>query len=489
MLPIVAVFAAIVVQDTVRLSFPQALERARQTNPSFVNERLNYENAIIELASAKAERYYPELALNFIVPEYVSAIVRDEQRGVITLVREESRTLESQLELEQPLPTGGVLTVRGSLNGFGYPTNDPPEDPDDEVPPKFKGQSFVGFSIEQQLFGINRSVQEYRLAREEFARSAAEFADEERNLAQDVMEAYYGLVQALKQSQIDSVLYVRDSIRNASAGDRRVRQLTNEVDSLKFLIEATRSALNLTRSDDDLSEARSELNEVLALPAETIVIPDSVITVERFVPDTRAGLIAARANRQDLRLAQLGVENRQAGLRDARRTSPVTLFINSELGFDGAGEGLRARDAFRTTFNKWERSRSVELGVRIPLFDRFQERHAVAEARNDLKAAEVDLEDNQRQLENEVRDAARGVTNASRRLDLAEQQASLTSRTLVIQSRRYSAAEITLVEFLLDQTAAREAEIGLLEAQVDMLTATEEWRRAIGERSGLGAAR
>jgi len=253
MLPIVAVLAAIVAQDTVRLSFPQALERARLTNPSFVNERLNYENAIIELASAKAERYYPELALNFVVPEYVSAIVRDDRGAVVNFEREESRTLETQLELEQPLPTGGVLFVRGSLSGFGYPTNDPEE--------RFKGETRVGFSVEQQLFGINRSVREYRLAREEFARSAAEFADEERNLAQDVMEAYYGLVEALKQAQIDSVLYVRDSIRNASAGDRRVRQITSEVDSLKFLIEATRSALNLTRSDDDLSEARSELGQ------------------------------------------------------------------------------------------------------------------------------------------------------------------------------------------------------------------------------------
>jgi outer membrane protein TolC len=483
MLPIVAMFAAIVTQDTIRLSFPQALERARQTNPSFVNERLNYENAIIELASAKAERYYPELAIDFIVPEYVSAIRRaEDDEGITTFPRTRRQTVKAVLELEQPLPTGGVLSVTSSFEGIGRPTAEKAEE-------RFIGASLVGIQLEQQLFGINRSVQQYRLAKEDFARSAAEFADEERNLAQDVMEAYFDLVQALKQAQIDSVLYVRDSIRNAGAGDRRVRQLTSEVDSLKFEIEATRSALNLTQSDDDLSEARSELNEVLALPAETVVIPDSVIVVERIAPNPTAGLAAARANRQDLRLAQLGVENRQAGLRDAHRTSPITVFINSELGFDGSATAARARDAYRNAFTSQDRSRSIELGVRVPLFDRFNERHAVAEARNDLRGAEIDLEDQQRQLENEVRDAARGLNNAGRRLDLAEHRASLTSRTLAIQSRRYAATEITLVEFLLDQTAAREAEIGLLEAQVNMLTATEEWRRAIGERSGLGAPR
>jgi outer membrane protein TolC len=482
MLPIVAVLVALVSQDTIRLSFPQALERAKLNNPDFVNERLNYDNAIIDLASARAERYFPELALNFTVPEYVSRIEREVDDGVTTFPRTERRTLATELELDQPLPTGGSLRITGTFTGVGQPGTDDPDR-------RFQGATFIGFTLEQQLFGINRSVQQYRLAREEFERNSAEFADEERNLGQEVMDAYYGLVEALKQAQIDSVVYVRDSIRNAGAGARNVRQITNEVDSLKFQIEAVRSALNLTRSDDDLSEARSELNEVLALPAETIVVPDSVIRVERIVPDINAGLAAARANRQDLRLAQLGVENREAGLRDARRTSPITLFINSEVGFDGSANASQAGDALRNALKSQERSRSIELGVRIPLFDRFEERHEVAEARNDLQASQINLADQERQLENEVRDAARGVNNATRRLELAEREFALTQRTLEIQTARYAAAEINLVEFLLDQTAAREAEIGLLEAQVEMLTATEEWRRAIGERSGLDPSR
>ena len=481
MLPIVALVVAVASQDTIRLSFPEALERAREANPDFINERLDYDNSVIELASAKAERYYPELALNFIAPEYVSRIDRIETEEGTAFRRTERRGLETELELEQPLPTGGSLRVVGTLTGVGQPGEDPDE--------RFSGVSFLGFELEQQFFGINRSVQEYRLAQEEFASSAASFADEERNLAREVMEAYYGLVEALKQSQIDSVLFVRDSIRNASAANRPAQQIMSVVDSLKFRIEATRSALNLTRSDDDLSEARSELNEILGLSAETVVIPDSAIVVERITPDSEAGLIAARANRQDLRLAQLGVENREAGLRDARRTSPITLFITSEIGFDGSADASRASEALRAALRNQDRSRTIELGIRIPLFDRFDERYAVAEARNDLRAAEVNLADQHRRLENEVRNAARGITNASRRLDLAEQQSMLTRQTLELQTARYTAGEITLVEFLIDQAATREAEIGLLEAQVEMLTATEEWRRAIGERSGLGSGR
>ena len=110
-------------------------------------------------------------------------------------------------------------------------------------------------------------------------------------------------------------------------------------------------------------------------------------------------------------------------------------------------------------------------------------------ARNDLEAAEIGLEDQARRLEGEVRNAAQRVNNASTQLDLAERQFALTTRALVIQTRRFGAGEINSVEFLIDQASARQAEIGLLSAQVEMLTAIEEWKRATGERSGIAMVR
>jgi outer membrane protein TolC len=211
--------------------------------------------------------------------------------------------------------------------------------------------------------------------------------------------------------------------------------------------------------------------------------------VARFIPDVAAGLAAAYANRQDLRLAQLGVENRRAGLRDAHRTSPITLRINTAIGFSGSSNDERAEDALRGAFADQPRSGSATLGVSIPLFDRFDERYAVIRARNDLQSAEINLADQARRMEGEVRVAAQRVENASMQLDLAERQFDLTARTLAIQTRRFAAGEVSSVEFLIDQASARQAEIGLLSAQVEMLTATEEWHRAIGEQNAAPGPR
>ena len=129
------------------------------------------------------------------------------------------------------------------------------------------------------------------------------------------------------------------------------------------------------------------------------------------------------------------------------------------------------------------------MGINIPLFDRFDERNAVLRSGNDLESAEITLADQTRRLENEVRNAAQRLQNASIGLDLAERQFSITRRTLEIQTPRFARGEITSVEFLIDQASARQAEIGLLTAQVEMLTATEDWRRATGEKSGLTSTR
>jgi outer membrane protein TolC len=470
---------ALLAQDTIPLSFPAALEQARRTNPNFVREQLQYDNSVISIDQAKANRYFPRLSMSFTTPEYVSAIRRyvdDEGRDAFTFA--ESRMLESELELFQPLPTGGTLRVTGTITGINRPK-------EEEALERYVGRSFLGFQLQQQVFGINQSIRSYRLARESFARAEAEFANEERNLARNVMDAYYGLVQAKKQAIIDSVIFVRDSMRNSPTADRPAQEPMSEVDSLKFELEAARSAFNRTRSAQSLLRARSRLNEVLALPANAVVIPDSAIRVQRFVPDVDAGLAAAYTNRQDLRLAQLAVENRTAGLRDAHRTSPITLFVNTRVGFDGSATAADADAALRTALGKQSRSKTVNLGVEIPLFDRFEERHAIGRATNDLESAEISLEDQRRRLENEVRNAAQRVNNASTGLDLAERQYAITVRTLEIQTRRFGAGEINSVEFLIDQASARQAEIGLLSAQVEMLTATEEWKRAIGERSGL----
>src|SRR5688500_1632626 len=468
-------------QDTLRLSFPEAIDHARTANPGFVRDQLQFENSQVSLEGAWADRYLPEVSLRLAVPDYVAAVGAagfDGDRQLYTFTKRQ--TLSSALEVTQPLITGGTLRVTGNLVASKHPTADPDE--------RYSSRSFLGFQLSQQIFGINHSIRQWRLANESFTRAEAEFANEERNLARGVREAYYGLVQARKQAEIDSVLFVRDSVRNAAAGGRTGEGIS-EVDSLKFELEVAKSGFNRTRSFQNLTRARSRLNEVLALPRNTIVLPDTAIRVERFDPDIEAGLAAAQANRQDLRLAQLGVENRRAGLRDAHRTSPVTLFINSRIGFDGnsatIADNSNPRTALENALGPQIRHNSINLGVEIPLFDRFDESHAVQRSRNDLRSAEISLADQVRRLENEVRNAAERVENASTGLDLAERQFSITRRTLEIQTPRFNRGEITSVEFLIDQASAREAEIGLLTAQVEMLTAIEEWRRATGDRTGL----
>ena len=482
MIHVLAAVLALAHQDTVQLSFPQAIDHARTTNPSFMRERLQFENSEVALNGSWADRYLPEISLEFMAPEYVAAVGAagfDEQgRQLFTFT--ERQTVSTSLQLSQPLITGGTLRITGNLDASKYPTADRDE--------RYSSQSFLGFELSQQVFGINNSIRQWRLAQESFARAEAEFANEERNLARNVMEAYYGLVQALKQAEIDSVLFVRDSLRNAAAGSGGAERIS-EVDSLKFELEAARSAFNRTRSFQSLARARSRLNEVLALPPNTIVVPDSAIRVQRMVPDIAAGLAAARLKRQDLRLAQLAVENRRAGLRDAHRTSPVTLFIRSRIGFDGNSDDFpdnsRPRIALENALATQLRSNRISMGIDIPLFDRFDERNAVARSSNDLRSAEISLADQLRRLENEVRNAAQRVQNATTGLELAERQFSITRRTLEIQTPRFNRGEITSVEFLIDQASARQAEIGLLSAQVELLTAIEEWRRATGEKSGL----
>lgn len=471
-----AVFA--VQSDTIQLSLNEALLLAQQQNTEFLRQQLSYENATSRLSSAHGQRYLPALNIDFTAPAYSSRLSRytsvdDDGQVVQVIGREQRRSVGAEIQLSQPLPTGGVLRIIGEIGSDKQPLLDPED--------RYTSATNIGISLQQEFFGINRSIRDYRIAKEDFARSEVQLLDAERGVARFVLSSYFSLIRARKQAVIDSVTFLRDSIRNV--GTRTGTQTVSEVDSLKFELEAARSAFNRTRSAQSLRRARAQLNEALALPAGTVVIPDTAIRVERISADVDTGLSFARAHRYDLRLAQLSVENRAAGLRDARRTSPVRVTLDGRLGFDGSGTSDEAERALDDAFGTQNNSKYVELRVSIPLLDRRNERNSVQRATNDLRIADSRLADELRSLENEVRLAAQRVDNAGTQLTLAERQVEITRRTMALQLARYEASEISSLEFLIDQGNTRSAELSLIDAQVEMLEAAEEWRRAIGERS------
>ena len=463
--------------DTVRLTYPDAIEAARSRNPRFVRQQLQARNADLWMASARSARYLPVVSMDVMTPEYVSALTRVTTTDGEVFVPTKRRTLQSGVTVTQPLPTGGVLRVTGSVASLNQPllTED-----------RYTGRTFLGFQLQQSLFGVNNSIRNYRLSRESYARSQAEFADQERSLQRGVLSAYFGVVSAMKQVQIDSVLFVRDSLRVAGMFSAAARGVLTEVDSLKFELEVSRSAFNRTRSQQNLLRAQASLNEVLGYPSSTVIVPDSTLTVERRAVDVQSGIASAFVYRWDFILATMSVENRKMGLRDAHRTSPVTVSLNSTIGFDGTGRTNAAGSALHDALDGQNRSQNIQVGVSIPLFDRFEERNAVERAENDLRMAESSLSEARRTLENEVRIAAQRVANASLQLDLGEKQSQITRRTLEIQTARFARGEISSVELLIDQANNRQAEIGLLQAQVELLTANEEWKRAIGSGGGNG---
>jgi outer membrane protein TolC len=458
--------------DTVRLSLTQALELARQNNPGFIREMLDWDNEKLDWYGARAERFLPEVDLQLTTPEYVSALRRvSADDGSDRFVHTLRRTVEAELDVSMPLPTGGSFGISGTITSLHQPSSDADE--------RFAGATFLGFRLSQDFFGINGRQRSYRLSRESYVRAQVELLESERDLAQDVIEEYYVLVSALKEAEIDSVLFVRDSLRMLE-NQRTTGQRLSEIDSLKFAGEAARSAFSRTQSRQELVRQRAEVNEMLGLPLTTVIVPDTVVRVEEIEVNATDGLAHAMQNRLDLRLAELSVDNRRFGLRDARKTSPITVELDGTMGFDGSAENPFMRSALRQALRDQDKSTNIQVSISIPIFDRFDERYAVAEARNELRSSEISLEERLRELENEVRLAAQDVENAKIQLQLAETQYEITRRTVALQGERFQRGEIAATEFLIDQADAREAEVDLLEAQVEILLAYEDWKRVIG---------
>jgi outer membrane protein len=472
----ILLFLAVVAipQDTVRLTYSEALERARAENGEYYRQRLEATNADIQMNQSRAQRYYPRVEANATTPQYISNLTAVRQsNGTEVYVPVERRALSAGLSVSQPLPTGGRLAIDADVVALQQPLLPTAQ--------QYTGTTNIGFRLEQEFFGVNRSIRDYRLARESHARSVARIADQERGLARRVMQAYFGLVKARKQAELDSMTAQRDAQRLAQMRQRIQGEVVGEIDSLKFELERIRSSMSRTRSNQGVTRALSELNRVLGLPVTTEVIPDANIVVQAFQADVDAGLAQAYARRNDLLLAQMSVDNRHAAVRDARRTSPITVALSSNLGFNGSSRQAVVGRALSEAIRGPDRASNVSMKVAVPIFDRFEERNAVARALNSLRSAESDLVETRRDIEREVRLVAQRVSTAAAQLELAQLSVTITRRTLALQSDRYDQGLIASSELLIDQANYRQAEIALIDAQVEFLTVAEDWRRATGE--------
>ena len=455
--------------NAIQLSLDRAVEIALQQNLGIVVER--YDRTRQRLAITQGLGIYDLQATADASAADNSSFVAD-----ATDAGQSSRQ-DFNFGFRQRVPTGGDVS-------FGWNNSHSESNAATRQLSESYDSGFT-FAYNQPLlrnFGRFNNERGIIIAQRNSQISSRDFELAVTNTTQDVVDAYWALVNARQQ-----LVVAQQSLSLARELHDRNR-IQVEVGTLAPLELVQSEAAIATRDEDiirstsSIGDAEDALRRLLNLPAEgelweTPIVPTTEPETERISIDVDAAIATAVQERPELRTQEIQLELAEIDAEFFRGQLKPDLDLIVNYGYSGVGRGFG--DAFDQItgldFGGW----FVQLQFAYPIQNRAA-RAQSASANLNVDRVQTLLDDQRSLITTEVRRAARAVETAAKQIDAARISVRFQEQNLDAERKRYengmsTSFQITQIQDDLTQARSRE-----VQATINYRTALAEYYRSTG---------
>lgn len=377
----------------------------------------------------------------------------------------------ANITVEQPLITNGSISLDYRLSGFDS-FNERAGGAD---PAETRSMSpTMGISYNQPLFQYNDIKNALRNAELSFESLERTYTQDELGQINGITNQFYALFRQQK-SLANNAESFRLSDINYQTGQRKFQAgLIAEIDAMRLDINRANDLDQLESAMNSHEQQQFQFNRSVGLPLETKIW---VVASEEYVPievDVDQALELAFANRADLRLQEITLEQSDMSLRRQISTGRPNLQLN--LGYDLTANstlgGLGAADPWsehlKEAYNPDNQSpnRNVSLTLRVPVFDWGRNEAAVQRQLAGIQVQERRLDEIEQNLKRDVTNRVRDVESAMRRMEIQVDNRAVAERSFEISQLRYERGETTIVELLNDQQQYNSTQEAFLNALI-----------------------
>ncbi|HSI09314.1 MAG: TolC family protein [Rariglobus sp.] len=301
-----------------------------------------------------------------------------------------------------------------------------------------------------------------------------------------VRTRYYEVLLAREQIivQEQSVQLLKEQLQNAK--NRFEAGTVSNFEVLRAEVElanaqpALISARNRQRTSiDQLRQAIGYSNNTRENLRKT---PEFVGTLD-FQPvayDLQQSLDSARSNRPDLLRLEKVAKARESGITIAKSSYRPTLDLVG--GYEVVKDGTS--DRFRDSLDGWV----VGVQSTWAIFDGRATAGRVAQARSQLRQAELSVGEQSLAVEVEVRTALSSLQEAGELAEAATKVVAQAEEALRLADARYGAGSATQLDVLQARVSLTQSRTNQLEANYRYNVALASVRRALGEPDAYAAA-
>lgn len=281
----------------------------------------------------------------------------------------------------------------------------------------------------------------------------------EQTVAYDVMEAYFGLLQAR------SLVEVANETKAAADSHLKQAQAFYDVgvkprfDVTQAEVEVNDAKLKVIQALDAVKSARASLNTKLGYGPLARTEVEDVPAADGLDGPIESYIDKAMEQRPELRVQEFSVRSARAGVKGAYADFLPTITA-------GATQNWYKEDHTDLLSNQ-----NVVVTANVPIFEGFRSVAALGEARAKALSEGYRLEDLRRDVKLEVSTSYLDVEDARARIDSLGASVKKAQENLEIAQGRYEAGVGPLIE-------VTDAQVGLTSARTDMANATYDYHIA-----------
>lgn len=471
-----------------RLSIEEAIAIALERNLDLLVSRNSYQDSVFGVQDARGF-FDLQLTAGVGASDDESPTVSELEAGEdVDVLTEEGR--QWSLGLVQPTPLGGEASL--DWINSRRETNSEFE----IVNPSFRSGLTLGYT-QPLLEGFGRTVarNEILVAQQNREIGRGEFEAQVIATAQEVANAYWGLVEARQQLGVaQEALALAEELHEQN----KIRVDVGTLAPLELVQSEAGVATQreeIIRARTAVGDAADQLRLLLNLEQGPLwtaeLIPETEPSTEPIEIDLQGALATARQDRAELAIQEASVEQARLGVAVARSFFRPRLDLNVSYTYSGVGGDVLNPETGEVTpggfsdaldqvtgrdFPGWQ----VGLQFAYPLQNRSG-RAQRASAEIAVDSAELLYEQVHQQVATEVRSAARNLESAWEQVESARASRRLQERSLEAEQKRFDNGMSTSFQVLQVQnelTAARSREVA---ATVGYNRAVIEYHRAVGE--------
>ena len=243
-------------------------------------------------------------------------------------------------------------------------------------------------------------------------------------------------------------------------------------DSLRAVVSLGEARLALANEEAQLARAEAGLARRLGVSGRIAAADDSLLRAPGPAMDTAAVRAEALSRAPAVRRTEAAVEAAQGSLSVSKADWWPQLTLSGNYNFAGNNS-----DDY-TLYN----TRNISVGVRWPLFNRFQRDQQVAQSQANVDTERARHEDARRQVEADLTTQFAALDAARQRIDLAQLSLQAARLDVTVALERYRLGSITITELNNAEAGLTRAEESAVTARFDYLRAKAQIEAILGRR-------